>query len=170
MVASQHWWRPSRFLSNPDIPSRYMQDAADAVAGKTVVPALESDDVRPQVIIFILPDCPCSEDYEPFTHELFRAYGDHVDFQELWREQTTKPAPGEKSTRPLPCCGGPRGEIAAKYDAKRSAYTRSSWTELSSRNCGSGYSSDMLEEVGTLAAAARRFRLSRLTPPEPPRN
>ncbi|HEY0984235.1 peroxiredoxin family protein [Schlesneria sp.] len=135
--------------------TRYMQDAADAVAGKTVVPALESDDVRPQVIIFILPDCPCSEDYEPFTHELFRAYGDHVDFQGIvagtddearaWRE---------KHKTPFPVVADPEGDIAAKYDAKRSAYTALVVDRTTIQKLWPGYSSDMLEEVGTLAAAA----------------
>lgn len=136
----------------------YMQEAADSVAGRTVTPPSETIDVRPQVIVFILPDCPCSEDYEPFTHELFRAYGSHVDFLGIVAgTEAEAVAWQEKHKTPFPVLPDPDGDIASKYDAKRSAYTALLVDRTVIRKLWPGYSREMLQELGTLAADAAQI-------------
>ena len=133
----------------------FMQQPADSVAGRKRELVRDGLDVRPQVIIFILPDCPCSKDYEPFTHELYRAYGAHVDFLGIvvgtdaealaWQEQ---------HGTPFPVLADPHGEIALSYDAQRSAYTALIIDRTVIQKLWPGYSSEMLQELGTLAASA----------------
>ena len=132
-----------------------MQEAADSVAGRTLEPVHPGLDVRPQVIVFILPDCPCSEDYEPFTHELYRAYGAHVDFLGIVAGTDAEAlAWQEQHKTPYPVLADPNGDIALSYDAKRSAYTALVKDRTVIQKLWPGYSSEMLQELGTLAAAA----------------
>jgi len=133
----------------------FMRQGADFVAGRKLEPLRDGLDIRPQVIVFILPDCPCSEDYEPFTHELYRAYGAHVDFLGIVAGTDAEAMAWQQQHRtPFPVLADPNGDIALSYDAQRSAYTALVKDRTVIQKLWPGYSSEMLQELGELAAAA----------------
>lgn len=132
----------------------WMSQAATAMSGTPVKPEAGLTCGKPTVSFFILPGCPCSEAYESFTHELFRAYGMSVNFVgvvagdeqdvEAWRS---------KHNTPFPLIQDPDHKLARAYGAKRSAYTVLITEDQTINRVWPGYSAEMLREVGALFSA-----------------
>lgn len=132
----------------------WMSQAATSMTGKPVLPDPGLICGKPTVSFFILPGCPCSEAYEPFTHELFRAYGTSVNFvgvvagdeqdAEAWRS---------KHNTPFQLIKDPDHKLARAYGAKRSAYTVLVTDDQTIHRVWPGYSATMLQEIGALLAA-----------------
>lgn len=133
----------------------WMSEAATAMTGSPARPVPGMSCGKPTISFFILPGCPCSEAYEPFTHELFRTYGSGVNFVgvvagdakdvEAWRQ---------KHGTPYLLVEDPDHVMARAYGAKRSAYTVFVAEGETINRLWPGYSAEMLREVGSLLAAA----------------
>ncbi|MDB5345753.1 MAG: AhpC/TSA family protein [Schlesneria sp.] len=135
----------------------WMSQSANTVTGRPAIPFAGLTADKPTIAIFILPGCPCSEAYEPHTHDLFRAYGLHANIigvvegsgedLEEWQQ---------RYQTPFPLIADPDHSIARSYEAKRSAYTVLI-TNRTVNRLWPGYSGDMLREVGTLLATAAKI-------------
>jgi hypothetical protein len=135
----------------------WMSQSASAVSGRPAISLPGMTAEKPTVAIFILPGCPCSEAYEPHTHDLFRAYGTHANIigvvegsskdVEKWQQ---------RYQAPFPLVADPDHSIARSYGAKRSAYTVLVTNGKTVDRLWPGYSGDMLREVGALLATAAR--------------
>jgi hypothetical protein len=133
----------------------WMSQSANAVSGRPAIPLPGMTAGKPTIAIFILPGCPCSEAYEPHTHDLFRAYGTNANIVgvvegtaediEEWQQ---------RHQTPFPLVADPRYSIARSYEAKRSAYTVLVTNGQTVDRLWPGYSGDMLREVGSLLATA----------------
>lgn len=129
----------------------YMQSAADGTSG-TVVSRLAVDTGRPTVVVFVLPDCPCSIEYEPYIHRVHQAYGDRAAFIEVVSgDGTVAEQWKQQQQTPFTVIGDERGNVAYEFGALRSAYTA---LVLNGRivRLWPGYSVEMLRELGGLIA------------------
>jgi len=136
-------------IGHPVTP--YMQSAAEGTSG-TAVTRLAVDGSRPTLVVFVLPDCPCSIGYEPYVHRVHQAYGDQAAFIEVvsgdgpvakqWKQQ---------QQTPFTVIGDEGGNVAHEFGALRSAYTA---LVLNGRivKLWPGYSAEMLRELGGLIA------------------
>ncbi|MES2793428.1 MAG: redoxin domain-containing protein [Planctomycetota bacterium] len=140
-----------------------MADAAAAVQGRTIRPLLGVPSTRPLVVVFILPGCPCSEDYEPYTHELFTAYGPVAEFVGI---VAGSPEEAEKWHRdhrtPFRVLADPDRAIAKSYGAERSAYTAFVLNGQTVEHLWPGYSDSMLREVGAKLAVTAKISEKKL--------
>ncbi|VTR98295.1 membrane protein : Peroxiredoxin OS=Singulisphaera acidiphila (strain ATCC BAA-1392 / DSM 18658 / VKM B-2454 / MOB10) GN=Sinac_1684 PE=4 SV=1: AhpC-TSA [Gemmata massiliana] len=126
-----------------------MESAADGAAGRKVT-TLPAGGDRPRVIVFVLPGCPCSIEYEPYVQRLHRAYGDQAEFIEVvagdpgaaeqWKQQ---------HAAPFPVLSDADGKIAREFGALRSAYTALVLNGKVAK-LWPGYSSETLGELGRL--------------------
>ncbi len=133
----------------------FMREAAAAATGRVVPRFHERARDRPLVVVFIRPDCPCSEAYEPYTHELFRAYQSRADFlgvvagevqeAESWRQ---------KHGTPFGVVADVDRSLARGYAAERSAYTALLLDGETVHHLWPGYSAGMLQDLGKRLAAA----------------
>ena len=138
--------------------SLWMSQSANAVSGRPAIPFAGMTADKPTIAIFILPGCPCSEAYEPHTHDLFRADGTHANIigivegtaadLEAWRQ---------RYQTPFPLVADPDHSVARSYEAKRSAYTVLITNGMTVDRLWPGYSADMLHEVGALLATAAQI-------------
>jgi len=131
----------------------FMKSSAEKLAGQliTKIPG-EAD--RPMVVIFVLSDCPCSLEYEPYVHRLFQAYRDRGTFIEVVAgdDATAQQWKAQQST-PFPVISDPDGKIAQEFGALRSAYTALVMNGKI-RKIWPGYSAGMLRELGSVIANA----------------
>lgn len=138
------------FLLSPRIGhpvTPYMQSAADGTSG-TAVSRLAVDSNRPTVVVFVLPDCPCSIGYEPYVHRLHQAYGDQAAFIEVVSGNGTAAEQWKQQQQtPFTVIGDESGNVAREFGALRSAYTA---LVLNGRivKLWPGYSVEMLQELG----------------------
>lgn len=128
-----------------------MQSSAEGAAGELVT-TLGLDSDRPTVVVFVLPDCPCSIAYEPYVHHVYRAHSEHAAFIEVvsgkgaaaeqWKQQ---------QHTPFAVIGDQGGKVAHEFGALRSAYTA---LVLNGRitKLWPGYSDEMLRELSGLIA------------------
>ena len=129
-----------------------MQSAAESTAGKLIT-TLGIDSNRPTVVVFVLPDCPCSIDYDPYVHRVYRAYRDQAAFIEViagdgftaeqWKQQ---------QQTPFAVIGDQGNKLAHEFGALRSAYTALVLNERIIK-LWPGYSAEMLRELGGLIAS-----------------
>ncbi|WP_010581682.1 peroxiredoxin family protein [Schlesneria paludicola] len=142
---------PARF-GHPVTPA--MQQSAITASGRIVSALPDHAPGRPQLVIFILPGCLCSEDYEPFTHALYQAYSSNVDFVGVvdGSEQDAQAWRMVHQT-PFPLIADPDCSIADQFDAKRSAYTAVILDGETIHRLWPGYSAQMLNELSELLAA-----------------
>ena len=78
-----------------------IRDDVVAATSTIVSPLPSVIDRRPLVVMFIIIGCPCSEFYEPFTLQLFHAFGSMAQFlgvvegtdQEAWFWQQKQQTP-----------------------------------------------------------------------------
>lgn len=128
-----------------------MQSAAESTAGKLVT-TLGVDSDRPTVVVFVLPDCPCSIDYEPLVHHIYRAYGERAAFIEVVAGNDAAAEQWkQRQQTPFAVIGDQGGKVAHEFAALRSAYTA---LVLNGRitKLWPGYSAEMLRELGGLIA------------------
>lgn len=128
-----------------------MKSAAEGNSGKTIA-TLPLDATRPTVVVFVLPDCPCSIEYEPYVHRLFRAYGEEAAFVEVVAGSTADARQWKEQHRtPFEVTGDPEKKISREFGAIRSAYTA---LVVNKRivKLWPGYSAEMLRELGELIA------------------
>jgi len=135
----------------------WMSQAATEVSGKSVAALPEMSPGKPTIAIFILPGCPCSEAYDPYTHELFRAYGANAQIVgvvegntaelQKWRDQ---------HHTPYPLVEDPDHALARSFGAKRSAYTALVIDGQTVERLWPGYSAQMLQEVGSWIAKSAK--------------
>jgi hypothetical protein len=138
--------------------SLWMSQSANAVSGRPAIPFAGMTADKPTIAIFILPGCPCSEAYEPHTHDLFLAYGTHaniigivegsIEDIQKWHQ---------RFQTPFALISDPDHSIARSYEAKRSAYTVLITNGKTVDRLWPGYSADMLREVGTLLATTAKI-------------
>lgn len=142
---------PARF-GHPVTPQ--MQQAADSAAGTSVVALPGMARGRPQIVVFILPGCPCSDAYEPFTHIMHRAYGQHVDIVGViaGNQEDMKKWQSEHQT-PFPLIADSDLQIARSYSAERSAYTALLLDDQTVVRLWPGYSVTMLNELTELLSS-----------------
>jgi peroxiredoxin len=141
-----------------------MESAAEGVAGRSVT-TLSVDNDRMMVVVFVLPDCPCSIDYETYVQRLHQTYGDQIAFLEVvagdglvteqWKQQ---------QSTPFPVISDWDKAIAQEFGASRSAYT-ALVREGKIIKLWPGYSVNMLQELGKLISeetksASRSFDVS----------
>ncbi len=60
----------------------FMESAAEDISGRAVSGLSVRAD-RPTVVVFVLPDCPCSEAFAPHVARLHRAYGEWATFVDV---------------------------------------------------------------------------------------
>lgn len=127
----------------------FMESAAEGIAGQLVT-GLSADASRPTVVVFVLPDCPCSREYEPFVHRLSQAYGDQAAFVEvLAGDQSAADEWKKQMGTPFPVFSDADGKIAREFGAIRSAYTALVQNGKIAK-LWPGYSAGMLRELGSL--------------------
>jgi hypothetical protein len=111
--------------------------------------------VRPLVIVFILPECPCSEEYERFTQELFAKYGTHAQFVGIIAGDKGAAVTWKDAHQtPFPVIEDPDRSIARRCAAERSAYTVLIIEGQTIDHLWPGYSAGMLQELGARLATA----------------
>jgi hypothetical protein len=126
-----------------------MQSAADETAGKAIN-SLPSDATRPMVVVFVLPDCPCSIAYEPYVQALYRQHGAEAAFVEVVAGDASSAEEWKQQHRtPFEVVSDPDRIIAREFGALRSAYTA---LVLNGRvvRLWPGYSAAMLLEADRL--------------------
>jgi hypothetical protein len=132
-----------------------MSQSANTVTGRPAIPFAGLTADKPTIAIFILPGCPCSEAYEPHTHDLFRAYGAHANIIGIVEGGTKDIEKWQQRYQtPFPLVADPDHTIARSYEAKRSAYTVLVTNGKTVDRLWPGYSKDMLHQVGALLATA----------------
>lgn len=137
-------------IGHPVTP--FMESAAENRAGQLVT-KLAVEAHRPTVVVFVLPDCPCSIEYEPYVHHVYRAYGDQATFIEVVAGDGTAVEQWKQQQQtPFAVIGDQDGNVAHEFGALRSAYTA---LVLNGRivKLWPGYSAGMLHELGGLIAA-----------------
>jgi peroxiredoxin len=159
VLATAVLMRPS--VGHPVTP--WMADAAAAVQGRIIQPLPGVSSARPLLVVFILPGCPCSEEYEPYTHELFTAYGPVAEFVGI---VAGSPEEAEKWRRdhrtPFRVIADPDRAIAKSYGAERSAYTAFVLQGQIVEHLWPGYSDSMLHEVGARLATTAKIPKKKL--------
>lgn len=133
--------------------TQWMADAADAAAGRSVPPLPGS--AVPTVVVFILPGCPCSEEYEPLTQTLAAYLGSRAQVVGIVRgsdKETTEW--GLRFRTPFRLVADPDGTTARQYGAERSAYTALVLDGRTIHRMWPGFSADMLREIADRLAGA----------------
>lgn len=159
---------PAR-VGHPVTPE--MQESANIASGRAVADLSVRGVDRPQIVVFILPGCPCSEDYESFTHELFRAYQSEVEFLGIvvGNEQDVEAWSVVHQT-PFKLIADPDCSIASRYDAKRSAYTALILDGETIHRLWPGYSAQMLDELNGLLAAESKVPVATIDTAQAPKS
>lgn len=107
------------------------------------------------MVVFIRPDCPCSEAYEPYTQELFRAYQTRVDFLGVVAGEVPEAESWQqKHETPFSIVADVDRSFARGYAAERSAYTALLLDGETVHHLWPGYSAGMLQDLGERLAAA----------------
>jgi hypothetical protein len=135
-----------------------MSQSANAVSGRPAIslPGMTAD--KPTVVIFILPGCPCSEAYEPHTHDLFLAYGSHANIIGVVAGNSQDADDWQQRHQtPFDLVADPDHSIARSYEAKRSAYTVLITNGKTIDRLWPGYSGEMLQELGTLLSSSAKI-------------
>lgn len=142
-------------LRHPVTPQ--MTKAANDAQGQIVPPVSQSFAARPHVAIFILPECPCSEDYEPFTHRLFELFGREIEFVGVIAGTQQEADDWKRQHKtPYRIIADPERRISRSYGALRSAYTALVLDGRTLHRLWPGYSTGMLDELSTLLSAHTR--------------
>lgn len=132
-----------------------MSAAATEASGRTMAMVPGISNIRPLVVVFILPDCPCSEEYEVFTHELSAKYGTRAQFVGIVAGDRQAAAEWKDAHRtPFPVIEDPDRSIARSCAAERSAYTALINEGQTIEHLWPGYSAGMLQELGSRLAAS----------------
>ncbi len=136
---------------------------AEGTDGRTHSPAAEARD-RPLVLIFIQDGCPCSEAADPYFRRLHAAYGREASFLGVIDGEigTVRAWAGRHAT-PFPILADPDRRLIAACGAERSAYSMVVAPGGRIEALWPGYSSAMLDELGSLLAGSPGGRRSRST-------
>lgn len=133
--------------------TQWMADAADAAAGRSVPPL--PGPALPTVVVFILPGCPCSEEYEPLTQRLAAYLGSRAQVVGIVRGSDQETAEwGRRFQTPFRLVADPEGAMARQYGAERSAYTALVLDGRTIHRLWPGFSAGMLREVADRLAGA----------------
>lgn len=140
-------------IGHPVTP--WMESAAEDITGQLVT-ELSIDANRPLVVVFVLPDCPCSVEYEPYVHRLYQAYEDQASFVEVVAgDRHAAEEWKQANATPFRVIGDYDGKIIREFGAIRSAYTalvlNGKITKL-----WPGYSGDMLRDLGARISTATK--------------
>ena len=133
--------------------TQWMADAADAAAGRSVPPLPEP--ALPAVVVFILPGCPCSEEYEPLTQKLAAYLGSRAQVVGIVHGSADETAEwGRRFRTPFRLVADPDGAIARQYGAERSAYTALVLDGRTIHRLWPGFSAEMLREIAARLGGA----------------
>jgi len=128
--------------------TQWMADAADAAAGRPVPLLPGFDPSRPAVVLFILPGCPCSEEYEPLTQRLATYVGPRAQVLGIVAGTAEEAAAWQRRFRtPFPVIADPDRAIARGFGAERSAYTALVLDGKTIHRLWPGFSAEMLREI-----------------------
>lgn len=128
--------------------TQWMTDAADAAAGRPLPPIPGFDPARPAVVLFILPGCPCSEEYEPLTQRLATHIGPRAQVIGVIAGTAEEAAAWQRRFRtPFPVVPDPDPSLARGMGAERSAYTALVLDGKTIHRLWPGFSAEMLREV-----------------------
>ena len=128
--------------------TQWMTDAADAAAGRPLPPLPGFDPARPAVVLFILPGCPCSEEYEPLTQRLATHVGARAQVIGVVAGTAEEAAAWQRRFRtPFPLVPDPDRSTARAMGAERSAYTALVLDGKTIHRLWPGFSAGMLQEV-----------------------
>lgn len=148
----------------------WMSEAAATATGRSIPPLPDSTRVRPTLLIFILPGCPCSDAYEPYTHTLFRAYGTQANFVGVVAGTAQEATDWQRQHKtPFPIIADADRSLARSYGAERSAYTALVLDGKTVRHLWPGYSEGMLRDLGAQLASATGTTEASLHLPDAPK-
>jgi len=103
---------------------------------------------RPQFVYFVLDGCPCSVNAQPLFNELYRQFGDKVDFVAITNADRARAIDYAGTTTVLhPMVSDPGLDVMKAYGARESTYNVIVRPDGRIDRMWPGYSQDILKDI-----------------------
>jgi len=124
---------------------------------------------KPQFLLFILDDCPCSVDAQPIMDKLSKHFDDKVEFLGVTNgDHDAAKDWWVRYSVPFPIIADPKKEIIHAYQAKHSVYS-ALVSEGRIIKMWPGYSVDMLADMNQVISKTARVPLKPFDPEYAPK-